>query len=109
MEMYLQGVSTRKVAAITEGLCGVSFSKSQVSALTSRLDGDLAAWRNRRLDAQPYPYLIVDARYEHVPIDGRVVSQGVLIVLGVRGDGQREVLAVDVADTECEAPAESSW
>jgi len=103
MEMYLQGVSTRKVAAITEELCGVSFSKSQVSALTSRLDGDLAAWRNRRLDAQPYPYLTVDARYEHVRIDGRVVSQGVLIVAGVRGDGQREILAVDVADTESDA------
>ncbi len=103
MEMYLQGVSTRKVAAITEELCGVSFSKSQVSALTSRLDADLATWRNRRLDAQPYPYLCVDARYEHVRIDGRVVSQGVLIVAGVRGDGQREILAVDVADTESEA------
>jgi transposase-like protein len=103
MEMYLQGVSTRKVAAITEELCGVSFSKSQVSALTSRLDGDLAAWRNRRLDAQSYPYLTVDARYEHVRVDGRVVSQGVLIVAGVRGDGQREILAVDVADTESDA------
>lgn len=103
MEMYLQGVSTRKVGAITEELCGVSFSKSQVSALTSRLDADLESWRNRRLDAQTYPYLTVDARYEHVRIDGRVVSQGVLIVAGVRGDGQREILAVDVADTESEA------
>lgn len=91
------------MAAITEELCGVSFSKSQVSALTSRLDADLAAWRNRRLDAQTYPYLTVDARYEHVRIDGRVVSQGVLIVAGVRGDGQREILAVEVADTESDA------
>lgn len=103
MEMYLQGVSTRKVAAITEELCGVSFSKSQVSALTSRLDADLAAWRERPLGEMTYPYLTVDARYEHVRIDGRVVSQGVLIVAGVRGDGQREILAVDVADTESEA------
>lgn len=102
MEMYLQGVSTRKVAAITEELCGVSFSKSQVSALTSRLDTELAAWRTRSLAAQAYPYLTVDARYEHARIDGRVVSQGVLIVAGVRADGMREVLAVDVADTESE-------
>jgi len=103
MEMYLQGVSTRKVAAITEELCGTSFSKSQVSALTGRLDGELAAWRTRPLGDHTYPYLTVDARYEHVRIDGRVVSQGVLVVAGVRDDGVREVLAVDVADTESEA------
>jgi transposase-like protein len=103
LEMYLQGVSTRKVAAITEELCGVSFSKSQVSALTSRLDAELAAWRSRPLTETTYPYLTVDARYEHVRIDGRVVSQGVLIVAGVRGDGHREILTIAVADTESEA------
>ena len=107
LEMYLQGVSTRKVAAITEELCGVSFSKSQVSALTSRLDAELAAWRSRPLTETTYPYLTVDARYEHVRIDGRVVSQGVLhpegTRAGVRGDGQREILSVAVADTESEA------
>jgi transposase-like protein len=103
MEMYLHGVSTRKVGAITEELCGTSFSKSQVSALTGRLDGELAAWRTRPLGAQAYPYLSVDARYEHVRIDGRVVSQGALVVAGVRDDGVREVLAVEVADTESEA------
>jgi transposase-like protein len=102
MEMYLQGVSTRKVAAITEELCGASFSKSQVSVLAGRLDGELAAWRQRPLPAA-YPYLVVDARYEHVRVDGRVVSQGVLIVAGVREDGRREILAVEVADTESEA------
>lgn len=102
MEMYLHGVSTRKVATITEQLCGTSFSKSQVSSLTTRLDGELTAWRERPLDGA-YPYLTVDARYEHVRIDGRVVSQGVLIVSGVRDDGYRELLAVDVADTESEA------
>ena len=107
MEMYVQGVSTRKVAAITEELCGVSFSKSQVSALTSRLDTELVAWRTRPLTETTYPYLTVDARYEHVRIDGRVVSQGVLIVAGVRGDGQREILAVEVADTESEASYQS--
>jgi putative transposase len=102
MEMYLQGVSTRKVSAITEELCGTGFSKSHVSALAARLDGELTAWRNRPLTAA-YPYLSVDARYEHVRVDGRVVSQGVLIVAGVRDDGRREVLAVEVADTESEA------
>jgi transposase-like protein len=102
MEMYVQGVSTRKVAAITEQLCGTSFSKSQVSALAGRLDAELRAWRERPLPAE-YPYLSVDARYEHVRVDGQVVSQGVLIVAGVRDDGRREILAVEVADTESEA------
>jgi transposase-like protein len=102
MEMYVQGVSTRKVSAITEALCGTSFSKSQVSALTTRLDVELTAWRERPLE-QAYPYLTVDARYEHVRLDGRVVSQGVLIASGIRVDGYREILAVSVADTESEA------
>ena len=106
MEMYVQGVSTRKVAAITEQLCGVSFSKSQVSALTGTLDTVLAAWRERPLTVS-YPYLSVDARYEHVRVDGQVVSQGVLIVAGVRDDGRRELLAVEVADTESEATYEA--
>jgi transposase-like protein len=103
MEMERQGVSTRKVSAITEELCGTSFSKSHVSALAGRLDTELTAWRARPLTAAAYPYLSVDARYEHVRVDGRVVSQGVLIVAGVRDDGRREVLAIDVADTESEA------
>ena len=65
LEMYVEGVSTRKVSAITEALCGLEVSKSQVSALTVRLDADLAAWRKRPL-TQAYPYLVVDARYEKV-------------------------------------------
>src|SRR5215204_6210346 len=103
MEMYFQGVSTRNVAAITEELCGTACSKSQVSALVGRLDPDLAAWRTRPLPAAAYPYLVVDARYEHVRVDGRVVSLGVLVVAGVRADGRREILAVEAADTESEA------
>ena len=103
MEMYLQGVSTRKVAAITEELCGTSVSKSQVSALVGRLDPELAAWRTRPLTGAAYPYLVVDARYEQARVDGRVVSLGVLIVAGVRDDGRREILAVEEADTESEA------
>lgn len=104
MEMYVQGVSTRKVAEITEALCGTRFSKSQVSALAGRLDMELAAWRERSLTAPSYPYVWVDARYEHVRVDGRVISQGVLLVSGVRGDdGTREILGVAVEDTESEA------
>ena len=106
MEMYLEGVSTRKVRDVTEALCGTSFSKSTVSRLVGDLDTDLAAWRARRLEVA-YPYLVVDARYEHVRVAGQVVSQGVLVVKGVREDGLRELLAVDVADTESEATYDS--
>ena len=102
MDMYLQGVSTRKVKEVTETLCGTSFSKSQVSRLAGELDEELQAWRERPLE-MAYPYLMVDARYEHVRVGKRVVNQGVLIVTGVRQDGYREILAVDVADTESEA------
>ncbi len=103
MEMYLEGVSTRKVQDITEELCGTTFSKSLVSSLVGTLDAELAAWRTRQLDEQRYPYISVDARYEDVRSDGRIVSQGVLIVSGIREDGKREILSVEVADTESEA------
>jgi putative transposase len=103
-EMYLQGVSTRKVRAITEELCGTSVSASTVSRLTKRLDEDLARWRNRRL-VESYPYLIVDARYERVRQNERIESQGVLVISGVSGKGQRDILGVAVANTE----SETSW
>ncbi len=90
MEMYVEGVSTRKVAEITEALCGTSFAKSQVSELASRLDTDLQAWRERPLTTGGYPYLFVDARYEHVRVDRQVVSQGVLIASAIRDDGRRK-------------------
>ena len=79
-------------------------SKSQVSELAIGLDTDLQAWRERPLTAGGgYPYLFVDARYEHVRVKGQVLSQGVLIVSGICADGRREIVAVDVADTESEA------
>ena len=90
MEMYIVGVSTRKVARVTEELCGTTFSKSTVSALCGRLDAELTAWRTRCLSEHTWPYLFVDARYEKVRRGGRVVSQGVLIAYGVRDDGFRE-------------------
>ncbi|TAN35172.1 IS256 family transposase [Patescibacteria group bacterium] len=103
-EMYLQGVSTRKVAAITEELCGTEFSKDQVSQLACELDEDLEQWRSRPLRKR-YPYLVCDARYEHVREDGRVVSEGVLLVKGIDEQGYREILSVMVAPAEEEA----SW
>ncbi len=103
MEMYVEGVSTRKVKEVTEELCGTSFSKSLVSSLAGSLDSELRAWRSRRLEADAYPYLFVDARYEKVRVDHKVVSQGVLVVSAVRDDGMREILGVEVADTESEA------
>jgi transposase-like protein len=104
LEMYVGGVSTRKVSAITEALCGLEVSKSQVSALTSKLDAEIAEWRMRPL-TQAYPYLVVDARYEKVRQGGAVVSQGVLVVCGVDGRGFREVLGCWIAESESEA----SW
>jgi putative transposase len=103
MEMYVEGVSTRKVKEVTEELCGISFSKSLVSSLAGRLDAELEAWRKRRLEAQAYPYVFVDARYEKIRVSGRVVSQGVLVVSAVRDDGFREICGLEVADTESEA------
>lgn len=103
-EMYLQGVSTRKVRQITEQLCGTAFSKDQVSACAKQLDETLESWRQRPLSGE-YPYLMVDAKYEHVREAGQVRSNSALIVKGVRHDGQREILAVEVANTE----SQTSW
>ena len=75
MEMYLEGISSRKVKEVTEELCGTSFSKSLVSSLAGSLDSELRAWRSRKLEAEAYPYVFVDARYEKVRMDGRVIGQ----------------------------------
>jgi putative transposase len=103
-EMYVQGVSTRKVKAITEELCGHSFSASTVSEATARLDESLKAFFERRL-AEPFPYLILDARYERVREGGVIASQAVLVAIGVDWEGRRQVLAVDIANRE----SRSSW
>lgn len=99
-EMYVQGVSTRRVAAITEQLCGVELSSSQVSRATAQLDGILAQWRERPLGEMPYLYL--DARYEKVRQDGQVRDAAVLIATGVDRTGHRQVLGVSVALSETE-------
>mgnify|MGYP001812579201 CR=1 FL=1 len=99
-EMYVQGVSTRKVTAITEQLCGVSVSSTQVSQAAALLDEQLEAWRNRPLGR--YHYLYLDARYEKVRQDGQVRDAAVLIAVGVNEEGKREVLGVSVALSEQE-------
>ena len=86
MEMYIQGVSTRKVQKITEELCGTSFSKSTVSLLCKQLDTHVTAFRERSLDGR-YPFLIVDAIYTKVRERSAVRSKGVLIAIGIREDG----------------------
>jgi putative transposase len=105
MEMYLQGVSTRKVAKITEALCGVSFSKSTVSDLCVELDARLKAWRDRPLTDKRYPFIIVDALVVDIRRDEAVRSSGVLIAFGVNEHGQREPLDIMLADSENEV----SW
>jgi putative transposase len=103
-EMYVQGVSTRKVKAVTEALCGHSFSASAISAVNKSLDAALHKFAERRLD-EPFPYLILDARYEKVREGGIIASQAVLIAVAVDGEGRRQVLAVELANRE----SRSSW
>jgi len=103
-EMYVQGVSTRKVKAITEELCGHSFSASSISQINKGLDEALARFAQRRLEEE-YPYLILDARYEKVREHSVIQSQAVLIAIGINWEGQRQVLAVDMANRE----SRSSW
>jgi putative transposase len=104
MEMYLQGVSTRKVKSITEELCGHEFSSSTISRIVQQLDEELEQFARRRLE-EPYPYLILDARYEKVREDGAVRSQAVLVAIGINWEGRRNILAVELANRE----SASSW
>jgi transposase-like protein len=99
-EMYVQGVSTRKVSAIVEELCGTSVSSAQVSDCAKLLDAELQKWRDRLLGA--YPYLMFDARYEKVRHDGQLRDCAVLIALGITPTGQRSLLGVSVALSEAE-------
>jgi transposase-like protein len=99
-EMYVQGVSTRKVAAITQQLCGLDVSSMQVSRAAELLDQELEAWRQRPLGETPY--LILDARYEKVRHGGSVVPCAVLVAIGILPDGKRSVLGVSVSLSEAE-------
>lgn len=103
-EMYVQGVSTRKVKAVTEELCGHSFSASAISSVNKSLDEALERFAKRALE-ETYPYLVLDARYEKVRESGVIRSQAVQIAIGINEEGRRQILAVELANRE----SETSW
>jgi putative transposase len=103
-EMYIQGVSTRKVKTITEELCGHEFSASAISTINKRLDEELQRFMHRSLEEE-FPYLILDARYEKVREEGVIRSRAVLVALGVDWEGRRQVLGVELANRE----SATSW
>jgi transposase-like protein len=100
-EMIIQGVSARKVRKITEKLCGVTFSRSTVSQLTTEMDEAVHAWLHRPLTGC-YPYLIVAAEYEKIRTHHKVHSEAAIIIKGVHEDGHREILYVSIANSENE-------
>lgn len=105
-EMYVKGVSTRKVGEVLEKMSGFELSAASVSRAAAELDEQVRQWRTRTLGGKLYPFLVVDARYERVrSVRGQVVSQAVLIVAGITQEGRREVLGLWVGDSE----SESTW
>jgi transposase-like protein len=99
-EMYLQGVSTRKVTAVMEQLCGREVTSMQVSRAVAALDDELSQWRERPLGE--IHYLLLDARYEKVRVGGAVVSCSLLVAVGITPEGQRTILGVSVSLSEAE-------
>lgn len=99
-EMYIQGVSTRKVAAVLEEMGGFSMTSATVSKATAELDEVFDVWRNRPL--KNYPYVFLDARYENVREGGAVIDNAILTATGVTDKGHREVLGVSVSLSEAE-------
>lgn len=99
-EMYVQGVSTRKVAKIAQELCGTDISSMQVSRAAQLLDEELQGWRERALGETPY--LLIDARYEKVRHGGQVIDCALLVAIGVLPDGRRSVLGTSVSLSEAE-------
>ena len=100
VEMYVQGVSTRKVGRVVETLCGAHVAASTVSSVVRKLDGELTAWRERDLGGQAYPYLILDAHVEQVRREGQVRATAMLWVIGIRADGYREHLGTWLGASE---------
>ena len=104
MEAYLHGVSTRKVDDLVKALgADTGISKSEVSRICADLDEHVAVFRDRPLTATGYPYVFLDATYCKARVNHRVVSQAVVVAIGVATDGRREVLGFDVGDTESQA------
>jgi len=104
-EAYVKGVSTRKVDDLVRAMGASGVSKSEVSRLVAELDGDLAAFRDRRLDGARYPYVWLDAQYEKVREGGRVTNTAFLVAIAANERGEREVIGCAVAGAESEA----SW
>ena len=104
VEMYVQGVSTRKVRAVSEELCGHEFSASTISALNAKLDEELERFARQPLTGE-YPYLILDARYEKVREEGVIRSRAVLVAIGIDWEGRRRILGVELANRE----STTSW
>jgi transposase-like protein len=102
-EAWVHGVSTRKVDALVAAMGGCHVSKSEVSRICQELDQELALFRDRPLDDAAYPYVWFDATYEKVRQGGRIVSQAVVVAIGVRETGEKEVLGVAVGASETEA------
>jgi transposase-like protein len=100
LEIYLSGISTRKIAGITDALSRVRIGKDAVSRIASRLEEQQKAWRERSLKEKEYPYLYLDATYLKVNWGGSVISMALLAAVGVDEEGFREVLAVEVAGGE---------
>ena len=105
MEMVVNGVSTRKVAALPEELCGKAFSKSTVSELCQGLDPLVSAWNERDLSEQRYPFVLVDALVLKIREGGRVRARSALLAIGVNEAGYREILGLQLGDSE----SERSW
>ena len=103
MTAYITGTSTRKVDDLVKALgCDSGISKSSVSRICAQIDADVAVLRTRRLDHQPFVYVWLDATYVHVRENRQVVSKAIVIATGLRADGHREVLGLDVGDSENE-------
>jgi putative transposase len=103
MEAYVHGVSTRKVDDLVQALgADTGISKSEVSRICAEMDGDLEAFRTRDLAHITFPYVFVDATYVKGRVDGRVVSRAVVVATGVTTNGDREVLGIDIGDSEDE-------
>jgi putative transposase len=101
-EMYFMGVSTRKVGKVLEKMGGFELSAATVSKVAMEIDEQLQTFRERRLDGQVWPYLMVDACYVKVRRHGHVCNRAVLVATGINGDGRREILSWQVADSESE-------
>jgi putative transposase len=101
-EMYVTGVSTRKVALITEKLCGAGVSSTQVSRVSKLLDEGLAQFRERSLTGTCYRYVYLDATYQRIRYDGAVRNLAVLVAIGINPEGRRELIGVSVSLSEAE-------